>query len=148
MIKFMIELLLFIFIFANVFFLIKNNVTHRNRAIIIYAIYLYARNNKLVVTDIYDDMESYDQTLFRLWDFGYKRILPTEQFEKIKPYIRNYREVKQDIKYGKCYSDMIFKGYAFINGCNGLLERTKTCNRCPYYVIEYDSKDYKDYKGE
>ena len=144
MTKIMIELLLFILIFANVFYLLKNYVTYRNRAIIIYAICLYSWNNNLVVTDIYDDMESYDQTLFRLWDFGYKRILPTEQFEKIKPYIRNYREVKRDTKYAKCYSDMVSKGYAsMMNGCIGLTERTKTCNRCPYYVIECNSKDYK-----
>lgn len=144
MTKFMIELLLFIFICANVFYLIKNYVTYRNRAIIIYAIYLYAWHNNLVVTDIHDDMEDYDQTLFRLLDFGYERILPPEQFEKIKPYIRKYSEVKQDTNYAKCYSDMASKGYASMtNGCIGLLRRTKKCKHCPYFVIECGSKDYK-----
>ena len=143
MTKIMIELLLFVLIFINVFYLLKNSVTYRNRAIIIYAIYLYSWNNNLVVTDIYDYMESYDQTLFRLWDFGYKRILPPDQFEEIEPYIRKYREVKQDIKYAKFYSDMLSKGYVSINGCIGLLKKAKTCKRCPYFVIECGSKDYK-----
>jgi hypothetical protein len=35
----------------------------------------------------YDDMESYDETLFRLFDFGYKNILPKEKYDIIKPYI-------------------------------------------------------------
>lgn len=35
----------------------------------------------------YDDMESYDHTLWRLWDWGYKRILPRDKYIYIKPYI-------------------------------------------------------------
>lgn len=143
MTKFMIELLLFVFICVNVFYLLKNYITYRNRAIIIYAIYLYAYKNNLVVTYIYDYMESYDQTLFRLWDFGYRRILPPDQFEEIEPYIRKYREVKQDIKYAKFYSDMLSKGYVSINGCNGLSGGTKTYNCSTYYANKCNSEDYK-----
>lgn len=36
----------------------------------------------------YRDMESYEKTLFRLWDWGYTRILPEDKFEIIKPYIK------------------------------------------------------------
>lgn len=35
----------------------------------------------------YDDMESYDRTLWRLWDWGYKRILTRDKYMYIKPYI-------------------------------------------------------------
>lgn len=28
----------------------------------------------------YDDMESYGRTLWRLWDWGYKRILPRDKY--------------------------------------------------------------------
>ena len=36
----------------------------------------------------YNDMESYEATLFRLWDWGYSRILPKDKLEIIKPYIK------------------------------------------------------------
>lgn len=35
----------------------------------------------------YDDLEDYDKTLWRLWDWGYTRILPKEKFDVIKPYL-------------------------------------------------------------
>lgn len=35
----------------------------------------------------YDDMEPYEYTLWRLWDWGYKRILPRDKYMYIKPYI-------------------------------------------------------------
>ena len=35
----------------------------------------------------FEDTEAFEQTLFRLYDWGYKRILPKEKFEIIKPYI-------------------------------------------------------------
>jgi hypothetical protein len=38
--------------------------------------------------ELLDAMEDYDDTLFRLWDWGYKRILPKQYFELIKPYIK------------------------------------------------------------
>ena len=40
-------------------------------------------------TDIWHtDVESFGKTLWRLWDWGYTRILPKEKFELIKPYIK------------------------------------------------------------
>lgn len=36
----------------------------------------------------FDDLESYNTTLFRIWDWGYTRILPPEKFELIKPFIK------------------------------------------------------------
>ena len=36
----------------------------------------------------FEDMESYDRTLFRLWDWGYTRILPPDKFEIIRAYVK------------------------------------------------------------
>lgn len=35
----------------------------------------------------YDVMESYEKTLFRVWDWGYKNIVPPDVLEKISPFI-------------------------------------------------------------
>ena len=37
--------------------------------------------------EMYDHIRPYFITVFRLWDWGYKNILPKEDFELIKPYI-------------------------------------------------------------
>lgn len=73
---------------------IKNEVTCRNHLIICNAIYeyrvylirngMYNPNNEGVTLN---DMEDYNVTLKRFWDWGYKRILPPEKFELIKPFI-------------------------------------------------------------
>lgn len=34
------------------------------------------------------DMENFDDTLWRLWDWGYKRILPAEKMAIIMPYLK------------------------------------------------------------
>ena len=40
----------------------------------------------------YRDEESYERTLYRLYDWGYTRILPADKMELIKPFINpNYR---------------------------------------------------------
>lgn len=36
----------------------------------------------------YKDEEHYMKTFWRLWDWGYTRILPKDKFEIIKPYIK------------------------------------------------------------
>lgn len=81
--------------------LIKNEVTCRNHIKIIDAIYEYSINSlnkdfnnwqpgqpqpwNLVDTS---DMENYDATLYRFWDWGYTRILPPDKFELIRPFIK------------------------------------------------------------
>lgn len=85
-----------------IFLLFRVNVVYKNHMIIIDAILEY-RLDKLHSTDVsddkaiaelftnpdvdYEDMESLEATLFRLWDFGYKNILPPEKFELIEPFI-------------------------------------------------------------
>lgn len=39
------------------------------------------------------NMETYVGTWSRLWDWGYTRILPEEDFELIKPYIKSHKGV-------------------------------------------------------
>ena len=76
---------------------IRNNVAYRNRCKIIDAIYdygIYLIRDKYdletpIKTElIYDKMDSYHKTMIRFWDFGCKRILPKQEFDKIKDFIK------------------------------------------------------------
>lgn len=70
--------------------LIKNDVTYKQRTYIIAAIYLYSRDkiHKNEPREVsYDDMESYDATFYRWWDWGYTHILPKDKFEIVKSYL-------------------------------------------------------------
>ena len=70
-------------------FLIKNEVTYKNHHKILDAIMCYADNteNYGYALILMGKMESYDETLWRWWDFGCKNILPRWDYEQIKPYI-------------------------------------------------------------
>ena len=73
-----------------VFLLIRNEVAFRNRRKIGDAIFLYqiqcVTMDEPILVD-YDDIEHYDHTMFRFWDFGCSHILPKEKFELIEPYL-------------------------------------------------------------
>ena len=77
------------------FMLVKVNNAGKNQKYIANAIFRYNvdlihRNfvNYLDGGQIsYTTMESFGRTLWRLWDWGYTRIVDKETFEKIKPYI-------------------------------------------------------------
>lgn len=75
----------------TIFILVKNNNTLNKRFIITNAIFEYNVDiiNGIVIGSLmsYDDIESYDRTLWRLWDWGYKHILPKDKYELIKGYI-------------------------------------------------------------
>ena len=75
-----------------VYMFLKNENTFRQHMIINDAIYQYGldniRNGRAFDLSMYFYMESYEATLFRLWDWGYTRILPPEKFELIKDYIK------------------------------------------------------------
>lgn len=92
--------MLILFVLACVIMLIKIQVTYRNHSIIVDAIFAYrmdaidkAAKNGTILTDgvkyevNYDDMRDYDSTVMRIFDWGYKHILPDDKFEIIKPYI-------------------------------------------------------------
>ena len=70
--------------------LVKNEVTLRHHLRLNSAIYtrhIWHIQHGLPLDVDYDDMESYEKTLFRLWDWGYTRILPPDKFELIKPFL-------------------------------------------------------------
>lgn len=73
---------------------IKNENTEKQRDRIIEAIYAYSKwaifNTDVTaheLINLYESMEPYDRTLLRLWDWGCKRILPSDVYDEIKPYI-------------------------------------------------------------
>lgn len=77
-----------------IFLGIKNENTEKQRCRIIEAIYAYSKwaiyntdTTAYELFKLYESMEPYGQTFLRLWDWGYKRILPSNEYEKIKPYI-------------------------------------------------------------
>lgn len=83
-----------------IYIMFKNENTYRNRCIIAYAISEYMYANKIVSGSMikYSDMESYNKTLLRLWDWSYKRILPRRKYRLIEPYITTYDNVKKVLK--------------------------------------------------
>ena len=81
------------FIF-DAFLLIKNEITFFNQKKIIDAIHDYAidTHDYERAMIIFRSVEDYDETLWRLWDFGCKNILPKADYELIKPYIKKRRK--------------------------------------------------------
>ena len=75
----------------------KNDVTYKQHILVLNAIAAY-RIEKILAGESseveFDDMEDYDKTLLRIWDWGYKRILPKDKFEIIKPYIKKKKKKK------------------------------------------------------
>ena len=72
---------------------VKNDNTYKQHSRIADAIYEYQINHihehgKRDYSVWYDDMCEYDETLWRVFDWGYKNILPPKKLEKIKPYIK------------------------------------------------------------
>lgn len=94
----LIFLLLIVFVFMltlPMLMLVKNDNAYKNRNIIIEAIYEYRimmiTSNRPIDKVDYADIEPYEDTLYRWWDWGYENILPSDKFEIIKPYIKNNR---------------------------------------------------------
>lgn len=89
--------------FVLIYFLVKNFVTYYWGILIINAIFLYhVSAESILEIDIrekivsYNDMKSYESTLFRFWDWGYKHMLPKEKYEIIKPYIKKVKQMRKD----------------------------------------------------
>ena len=83
--------LLIIFICATIYcyLVAKLENTAEKRRIILCAIdnYITESDDTKKGLILLVSMESFVRTLFRLWDWGYKNILPAEDFELIKPYL-------------------------------------------------------------
>lgn len=88
-----------LFVFVGAIMLIKDGVNYRNYEIIMDAIFDYsmdaidkAAKNGTIFDGVkyevtYSDMRDYSSTVMRIFDWGYKNILPADKFEIIKPYI-------------------------------------------------------------
>lgn len=72
----------------------KSENTYQNQLKILNAIRDYGSeciwSGKCRTVD-FDDMEPFNRTILRFWDWGYTRILPADKFEIIKPYIKKGR---------------------------------------------------------
>lgn len=69
----------------------KNSNTYKVHCKLINAIYLYNMNliEHYCFSDFinYDVIESYDRTLWRLWDWGYTQCVSPDVLKKLGPYI-------------------------------------------------------------
>jgi hypothetical protein len=82
----------FLLIAVGIIGLVKNDVTYKKRRIIIEAIGRYHMDkidNYEPFDHLWGYMEDYDKTFSRWFDWGYKRILPPDKFELVKPYIED-----------------------------------------------------------
>lgn len=68
----------------------KSWIAGYNHWVISDAIYEYQmeciREHREMFVD-YDDKEDFYDTYWRMWDWGYKRILPEEKYTVLRPYI-------------------------------------------------------------
>ena len=96
-------IILLIGLLSCIFFWLKNNRTLLMQYVIMDAIHDYIenaiRNHCWVVLVDYSDMETYDQTFCRWWDWGYTRILPKDKLALISSYIDVERS-KERMKMG------------------------------------------------
>lgn len=72
-------------LFMGRLFVVFVNHTNITDAIFVYQMECIRAHEPYDVT--YDDAEDINRTLWRLWDFGRKRILPREKYAKIQKYI-------------------------------------------------------------
>lgn len=80
-----------IILIIGLYFVFKNSNTYKKRVNIRNAISEYNRahlDDNLFSYKYFDMLEPYDKTLWRLYDWGYTRILPKEIFDKIKEFIK------------------------------------------------------------
>ena len=80
------------------FVLFRDRIVSKNHKLIFDAIYFWHLDqiDKGLALDAvdYSDVEDFESTFNRLWDWGYKRILPPDKFEIIEPYIVKGRDIK------------------------------------------------------
>ena len=80
------------------FLLIRNCFTYRNQGIIATAIHLYNLNYIVTTENLTEEdykantidycvIENYYVTFTRIWDWGYKNLVPKDIYEKIKEFI-------------------------------------------------------------
>lgn len=94
MIAFMWAVVLTTSLVYGVYMLIKVENAYNNQTMIINAIIDYADETGNIRKSIIlmENIEDMTKTLFRLWDWGYENILPKEDFELIKPYMKGAKQ--------------------------------------------------------
>lgn len=91
MIVYYITLFLILLVIASFYILIKNNNTYKRHNQITMSIYYYNMDvvnnpdNRVLIS--YDCMENYYKTLFRVFDWGYKKIVPWYVLNRIEEYM-------------------------------------------------------------
>lgn len=88
--SFLLIMIVCISVAIEIFVVYRNDLTFKNRNIIIDAITRYRLSHILSseMSEVcFEDMENYSTTLLRLTDFGYTNILPKDKYELVKPYI-------------------------------------------------------------
>lgn len=85
--------ILIVWMLFCVVMLVKNQVAFKQQKRIIDAVYQYNLNliydGRRHESEVdFDDIETFYKTLFRLWDWSYKRILPADKLEIIEPYLK------------------------------------------------------------
>ena len=97
MVDFMLGFLLVVLLLNIVMFLKEYNA-NKMRALIYKSISDYRRDKMrsgLISMVDYGDMEPYDNTVYRLYDWGYKRIIPKDKYVLIEKYIEKNIEEKR-----------------------------------------------------
>ena len=84
-------IIFFVVLLLGAFLIAKNEVTFSRQVAVSIAMHAYNMHQISIhecdnLLD-YDDIEPYMKTFWRLWDWGYKRLLPPDKFELIKPYL-------------------------------------------------------------
>ena len=78
-------------IIVCLYMLVRTKVAYRNQMRVCDAVYLYSvrcLNRGEEPKVFFDDMEPFEDTMYRLFDFGCGRILPKEKFLLIKPFLK------------------------------------------------------------
>lgn len=80
--------LYFVLVLFFIYLILKTENTYRQRMKIIKAIFDYSQDNGFYCyIEMSDKKETFNQTLWRLWDWGCKNIVDQDTYEKIKDYL-------------------------------------------------------------
>ena len=91
------KLLMILWVFAGLSFcflgilILRTEVVFRQQMKILIAVYRYScfcLDSDITPQVELDDVEDFNTTFNRFWDWGYKRILTKEKYEIIKEYIK------------------------------------------------------------
>lgn len=89
-------------LYAYMWFKVNNAL--RNHVLIATAIYLYQedridKKDFDHVDDVrFEDIEEFEKTVYRMTDWGYKRILPKEKYELVKPFLARAKKETPSLK--------------------------------------------------